>query len=158
MSSRLPKHSPEMSPIIGTTPLLRRLPLAAWLATLGLGGALLASAPVCAQSTTVPTRMAPLLVDPALLGGAPSVPAPSAAALAGGMPSAATGSKKAAAKKMAQQPVIQAPAQPVVAEPASTPVAAPSKSAAAAPATGTPVASARPPLWLQIGSDAVNHY
>lgn len=144
VSSRLPKHSPEMSPIIGTTPLLRRLPLAAWLATLGLGGALLASAPVCAQSTTVPTRMAPLLVDPALLGGAPPAPAPSAAALAGGMPSAATGSKKAAAKKMAQQPVIQAPAQPVVAEPASTPVAAPSKSAAATPAKPEPTPEPAP--------------
>ena len=125
--------------MIGATPLLRRLPLAAWLATLGLGGALLTSTPVCAQSTTVPTRMAPLLVDPALLGGAPSVPSPSAAALAGGMPSAGAGSKKAAAKKVAQQPVIQAPAQPVVTEPASTPVAAPSKSAAAAPAKPEPM-------------------
>ena len=142
MSRHLPKPALEFSPISGATPLLGRLPLAAWLATLGLGGALLASMPVCAQSTTVPTRMAPLLVDPALLGGAPSMPAPNAAALAGGLPSASLGSKKAAAKKVAQQPIIQAPSQPVVVQadpaPAATP-AAPGPTVASAPAKSEPV-------------------
>ena len=99
-----------------------RLPLAVWVATLSLGSAALAvSAPVFAQSSVTPVRMEPLLVDPALLGGAPAAPSSSAAAL-GGLPASGSTSKKALAKKAIQQPIIQAPQQQPVA-PETMPVA-----------------------------------
>lgn len=117
-----------------STPVGMRLPLAVWLAALGLGSAaILESSPAFAQSSAVPIRMEPLLVDPALLGMSPSTPLSSPAAL-GSMPASGAASKKTVAKKAGQQPIIQAPAQPVVAESASaqTP-ATPSKVVAAAP-------------------------
>ena len=126
-----------------------RLPLAVWVATLGLGGAaLMVSSPVFAQSSATPVRMEPLLVDPALLGGAPATPSSGAAAL-GGMPSSGPGSvsKKGVPKKVVQQPIIQAPAQPVVAEaapvaetsaPTTAPVPAKSSKVAAAPSKSEP--------------------
>lgn len=126
-----------------------RLPLAVWVATLGLGGAaLMVSSPVFAQSSATPVRMEPLLVDPALLGGAPATPSSGAAAL-GGMPSPGPGpvSKKGVPKRVVQQPIIQAPAQPVVAEaapvaetsaPTTAPVPAKSSKVAAAPVKSEP--------------------
>ncbi len=106
------------------------------------------SSPVFAQSSATPVRMEPLLVDPALLGGAPATPSSGAAAL-GGMPSPGPGpvSKKGVPKRVVQQPIIQAPAQPVVAEaapvaetsaPTTAPVPAKSSKVAAAPVKSEP--------------------
>ena len=79
-----------------------RLPLVVLLASFGLGlGGLMVSASVQAQSTAVPTRLAPLMIDPALLGGAPVAPKPAPAALGGA--SAAT--KAVTKKTMPPQPI-----------------------------------------------------
>lgn len=148
MPSRLPKSPRECLTHGAPAPKGVRLPLAVWVATLTLGGATWAvSAPVFAQSAVTPVRMEPLLVDPALLGGAPATPPSSAAAL-GGLPTSASASKKTLAKKAVQQPIIQAPQQqPVVTEtlpvaeaPASTPTSAPAKPSkvAAAPVKPEP--------------------
>ena len=134
-----------------TAPLGMRLPMAVWLATLGLGGAaLLVSTPVAAQSSAIPTRLDPLFVDPALLGGAPSVPASSPAAL-GGTPAPTSASKKTPPKKVVQQPIIQTPVQqPVVAEP--TPVA---EAPMPAPAAVKPTAVAAAPVRSEPAQEPV---
>ena len=81
-----------------------RLPLAAMLAGigLGLGGALYAGS-VLAQSTSTPVRMAPLQIDPALLGVSPVVQSQSPAAL--GVVKAPTSAAKSAAKKTNTAPL-----------------------------------------------------
>lgn len=72
--------------------------------------------PAQAQSTATPTRLAPLMIDPALLGGAPVAPAPAPAAL-GGMGAA---TKAAAKKTKPVSPVAEnAPITPTTSE--STP-------------------------------------
>jgi len=101
-------------------PLSARLPLVVLLASIGLGlGGMLVSMPAQAQSTATPTRLAPLMIDPALLGGAPVAPAPAPAAL-GGMGAA---TKAAAKKTKPVSPVAEnAPITPTTSE--STPPSA----------------------------------
>ncbi len=93
---------------------------------MGMGialGASLHAGDAMAQSSATPTRMAPLLIDPALLGGAPAAAPP--AALGGIVPpTASTKSAKSA-----------------VAEPKSTPAASPTK----AVSDGVPLADAQAP-------------
>lgn len=93
---------------------------------MGMGialGAALHAGDAMAQSSATPTRMAPLLIDPALLGGAPAAAPP--AALGGIVPpTASTKSAKSA-----------------VAEPKSTPAASPTK----AVSDGVPLADAQAP-------------
>ena len=132
---------------------LGRLPVAVCLATLGLGvGAgigigslLLGSSVAYAQSSAVPTRMAPLLIDPALLGGAPAVAPPSLPAALGGSLPASASAKKAAAKKAAvQEPMAQMPATKPVEAAASTPVT---------PAPATTVAAKSEPVSAPVVPD-----
>ena len=134
-------------------PRLGRLPVAVCLATLGLGvGAgigigslLLGSSVAYAQSSAVPTRMAPLLIDPALLGGAPAVAPPSLPAALGGSLPASASAKKAAAKKAAvQEPMAQMPATKPVEAAASTPVT---------PAPATTVAAKSEPVSAPVVPD-----
>jgi LPS-assembly protein len=116
-------------------PQLGRLPLVVCLATLGMGvgGVLLGANVAYAQSSAVPTRMAPLLVDPALLGGAPAVAPPSLpAALGGSLPAAASAKKAAGKKTAAKEPMAPIPATRSTEVPVSTPVApTPAKTVAA---------------------------
>lgn len=104
-------------PQLDGAPLPARLPLVALLASIGLGlGGMLVSVPAQAQSTAVPTRLAPLMIDPALLGGAPVAPAPAPAALGG----VGAATKAAAKKTKPVSPVAEnAPITPTTSE--STP-------------------------------------
>ena len=71
------------------------MPLVALLAGIGVGlGVGLWTGSAWAQSSATPTRLAPLLIDPALLGGAPVATPPAAL---GGMPPPVKSAKKAKA-------------------------------------------------------------
>lgn len=120
-----------------SAPLVGRLPLVICLATLGVGGIFFGSAPVFAQSSAVPTRMAPLLVDPALLGGTPVVAPPALPAALGG--SVPTGRSP----KKAVKPSATADSKPVPM--GQTTPSAPQAVAAAQPApVSTPVSTPTP--------------
>ena len=168
MPFRLPDSLNRLPDQNTAAPRVGRLPLVVCLAALGVGGAVLGSAPVCAQSSAVPTRMAPLLIDPALLGGTPAVTPPALPAALGGSvpmgratkksrgapsPAAKDVSSTATAPSEPAQIVQAAAAQPIppepepvapTPEPAPTPQPAPAVPAAPVaprvPAPTTPVA------------------
>lgn len=117
-------------PHFDRTPAVARLPLVVLLAGLGLG--LAVAEPAQAQSSATPVRLAPLMVDPALLGGAPVASTPSAAALGG------LGAKSMAKKVKTAQPVTNTPTVNAISEP----VSAPSNTAAAEPVEPAPRAVA----------------
>lgn len=115
---------------------MARLPLVAIMAGIGLGlGGMLMPELAQAQSSAVPTRLAPLMIDPALLGGAPSSAAASPAALGG----LSTGAKAAARKAKAAQSVMNTPTVNQIAEPA--PVVADSPRTVAASVQPEPVST-----------------
>lgn len=137
MPIRLPDSFARLPDQDMSAPLVGRLPLVICLATLGVGGIFFGSAPVFAQSSAVPTRMAPLLVDPALLGGTPVVAPPALPAALGG--SVPTGRSP----KKAVKPAATADSKPVPM--GQTTPSAPQAVAAAQPApVSTPVSTPTP--------------
>jgi len=125
------------------------------------------SAPAFAQSSAMPTRMAPLLVDPALLGGAPVAPPAMPAALGSSLPvkesAKQTTSKKSPPQATSKQTQPSVPAASItpalpsesssaqlaqtVPKGTSDPVPEPEPQPAPAPAPTVPAAPApRPPV------------
>ena len=131
-------------PPLERAPTAARLPLALLLASLGLGLAVVT--PAQAQSSATPTRLAPLLVDPALLGGAPVSTAPSPAAM-GSLGASAAAKKTRAATPRPAVLTANPPVEPTVPPTATTPASEP---ASAAPRT---VAAQRQPEPVVTGSD-----
>ena len=127
------------------SPRCGRLPVVVCLATLGIGGVALWSPPALAQSNAVPTRMAPLLVDPALLGGAPiAAPAPPAA-LGSSLPSSGFVQQPTSKKSIrdgAKQAAPQRISPSISAD--SAPAAGPVEPTTAQVAQSTPVSAADP--------------
>ena len=124
-------------------PALARLPLVVLLTGLGLGLGLTVAEPAQAQSTATPTRLAPLMIDPALLGGAPQASAPAAL---GAMSTAAKPGKKAkAVQSVADTPTVKSVSEPVppVAQSAPAPKSVPQPTPKPEP-TPTPTAPSEP--------------
>ena len=132
ISSNLP---PDRAPAVA------RLPLVVLLAGLGLASA----GVVQAQSTAMPTRLAPLMIDPALLGGAPAAPSSSAAAL-GGMSAKSVAKNAKAAQSVTKTPTAKAISEstPTPSNTASVEPDAPAPRAVAARNQPEPVASSAP--------------
>ncbi len=109
-------------------PAAARLPLVVVIAGIGLGlGGLLVAGPAQAQSRATPTRLAPLMIDPALLGGAPVAPASATSPAAlGGLGSGAktVGKKTKAVGSGSREMAPTAPA--TTSEPAASAVNEPS--------------------------------
>lgn len=106
-------------------PFVARLPLVVILAGVGMGlGGSLLSGSACAQSTSVPVRLEPLMIDPALMGLTSATPA-SPAALGGIGTKTGVGAKKANAVQSAPvrspTPIVEsvttAPTSPAAAPP-----------------------------------------
>jgi LPS-assembly protein len=138
---RLPEFFARLPDQDAVAPILGRLPVIVCLASLGVGGGLMGSAPAFAQSSALPTRMAPLLVDPALLGGAPVASPTMPAALGSSLP--ATESAKQTTSKKSTPQATSKQTQPSVPS-ASITTEIPSKPSSAQVAQTVPVGAPDP--------------